>query len=53
VNPVDRAVRYSRTSAPLGPVRMIYRVLGSAVVDRSKWPSQSSILGDRKISYTL
>jgi hypothetical protein len=32
---------------------MIYRVLGSAVVDGSKWPSQSSILGDRKISYTL
>src|SRR3977135_628207 len=32
---------------------MIYRVLASAVVDGSQWPRQSSILGDRKISYTL
>src|SRR5229473_2743634 len=32
---------------------MIYRVLGSAQIRRSKWPRQSSILGDRKISYTL
>src|SRR6266566_5067245 len=53
VNPVDPAVRHSRATAPLGPERMIYRVLGSALIGRSKWPRQSSILGDRKISYTL
>ena len=53
VNPVDPAVRHSRTTAPLGPERMIYRVPGSALIGRSKWPRQSSILGDRKISYTL
>jgi hypothetical protein len=53
VNTVDPAVPQSSTSALLGPERMIYRVLGSALIPRSEGPRQSSILGDGKISYTL
>ena len=53
VNTVDPAVPQSSTLALLCPERMIYRVLGSALIPRSEWPRQSSILGDGKISYTL
>ena len=53
VDTVDPAVRQSNTSALLGPERMIYRMLVSALIPRSEWPRESSILGDGKISYTL
>jgi hypothetical protein len=53
VNTVDPAARQSDNLAPLVRERMIYRGFGSALIRRSKWPCQSSILGDRKISYTL